>query len=289
MSATGGRRAFGVRGAVLAFGALSFAALAFASCGADKPGGAPTTGVDAGPIELVAVGGPAGSVLAEVFFNEPGAGPQSTCAAPVNAGACRLTSCQLGGVGDPVMGYGDFGPVFATVGTTTVPLTYNGFAYPTVYFPASVALGTGGIMKFHGGDGASVPTFDVAATIPGLPLLTSPVTTDGSAVIIDTSQDLSVTWVPISIGHIFFEIYGGVPSGGDVELTVLCSFEGASGSGVVPQALLPALKAMSATIPLSAALGSELDAATVVDGLTIVTESHQGSPTTGYAFGVAFQ
>ena len=185
--------------------------------------------------------------------------------------------------------YGNFGPMSATVGTTTVLLTYDGFGYPTVAFPASITLGTGGIMKFHGGDGAGVPTFDVSATIPGLPVITAPVATDGGAVLIDTSQDLSVTWVPISIGQIDFEIYGGVPSGADVELTVLCTFEGASGSGVVPQTLLSALKAMSATIPLGAALTSELDATTVVDGLTIVTQSHQLSPTTGHAFAITLQ
>jgi hypothetical protein len=175
------------------------------------------------------------------------------------------------------------------VGTTAVPLTYDGFAYPTVAFPASITLGTGGIMKFHGGDGASVPTFDVSATIPGLPVITSPVATDGGAVIIDTSQGLFVTWEPISIGQIDFEIYGGVPSGGNVELTVLCTFEGTSGFGVVPQTLLSALKAMSATIPLYAALLSELDTTTVVDGLTIVTDSHQNSPTTGHSFAVTLQ
>ncbi len=227
--------------------------------------------------------------MAEVFFNEPGVGPQATCAAPVNAGACQLTSCQVGGIGSPAMGYGNFGPISATVGTTTVSLTYDGFGYPTVAFPSSIALGTGGIMKFHGGDGASVPTFDVAAIIPGLPVITSPVVTDGGTVVIDTSQDLAATWVPIPIGHIWFEIYGGVPSGGDVELTVLCTFEGAPGAGLIPQALLSALKAMSATIPLYAALGSELDATTVVDGLTIVTKSDQISPTTGHAFAITLQ
>jgi len=107
--------------------------------------------------------------------------------------------------------------------------------------------------------------------------------------LIDTSQDLSITWVPISIGQIEFEIYGGVPTGGDTELTILCTFDGASGSGVVPQALLSALKAMSGTIPLSGALTSELDATILVDGLTIRTSSHQLSPTTGNAFAVTLQ
>src|SRR5437762_229873 len=83
------------------------------------------------------------------------------------AGACQLTSCQIGGIGSPSAGYGNFGPMSASVGLTTVPITYTGFGYPTVYFPASITLGTGGIMKFHGGNGASVPVFDISATVPG--------------------------------------------------------------------------------------------------------------------------
>jgi hypothetical protein len=227
--------------------------------------------------------------MAEVFFNEPGVGQQATCAAPMNAGACQLTSCQLGGpVGDPAAGYGNFGPISATVGTTTVILTYTGFGYPTVDFPASLALGTGDVMTFQGGGGTSVPAFRVSATIPGLPVLTSPAT-GGSAAFVDTSQDLPLTWVPISIGQVDFEIYGGVPTAGDTVLTLLCTFDGASGSGVVPQQLLSALKAMAGTIPLSGALLSELDATTVVRGLTIVTQSHQNSPTTGLSFAVTLQ
>jgi hypothetical protein len=287
-------RVGGLPFAALAFAPLAFAALAIGSCGADKLGGISRTGVDAGagdarPIQLVAVGGPSGSVMAEAFVDEPGVGEQATCAAPMNAGACQLTSCQLGGpVGDPGMGYGNFGPIAATVGTTTVTLMYTGFGYPTVDFPAAVTLGTGGVMKFQGGDGGSVPVFDVSVTIPGLPVLTSPAT-GGSAAVIDTSRDLTVTWVPISIGQIDFEIYGGVPTGGDTELTILCTFDGASGSGAVPQALLSALKAMSGTISLSGALTSELDATTLVEGLTILTSSHQLSPTTGHAFAVTLQ
>jgi hypothetical protein len=248
-----------------------------------------TDGADAGAITLIASGGPSGSVTADVAFDEPGVGPQLTCAAPLNAGGCQLTSCQVGGIGDPGMGYGDFGTMSATVGTTTVLLTYNGFGYPTVGFPASIALGTGGVMTFHGGNGASLPTFDVSATIPDLAVITSPVASNGGAVIIDTTQDLSVTWMPIAIGQIHFQIENGAPSGGNVELAVRCTFEGASGSGVVSQTLLSALKAMSATIPLTAVLTSELDATTVVDGLTIVTKSYQSSPTTGHGFDVTLQ
>jgi hypothetical protein len=178
----------------------------------------------------------------------------------------------------------------ATVGTTTVPLTYNGTGYPTVDFPSSIALGTGGTMTFRGGDGTVVPAFDISATIPGLAVITSPVpTTDGGAAIIDTSQDLSVTWLPISIGQIQFSLTGGSGSIGGVALSVACTFEGASGSGVVPQTILSSLKEMSGTNPTYAGLSSELEVTTVVDGLTIETQSYQNSPATAHDFNVTLQ
>jgi hypothetical protein len=248
-----------------------------------------TTGV-AGAFMLQAVGGPSGEVTAEVVFNEPGVGQEEICTGPLDAGACQLTSCQLGGIGSPEAGFGDFGPMSATVGTTTVPLTYGGFGYPTVGFPSSITLGTGGTMTFHGGNAAGVPTFDVSATIPGLAVMTSPVpATDGGAAVIDTSQDLSVTWMPISIGQVNFRLNGGVWSVGGIAISVTCTFEGGSGSGVVPHMLLSSLKAMSGTSPTHAGLSSELEATTVVDGFNIVTQSYQNSPTTGRDVNVTLQ
>jgi hypothetical protein len=145
-------------------------------------------------------------------------------------------------------------------------------------------------MTFHGGNGASVPIFDVSAIIPGLAVITSPVpTTDGGAAIIDTSQDLSVTWLPISIGQIQFSLTGGSGSIGGVALSVACTFEGASGSGVVPQTILSSLKEMSGTNPTYAGLSSELEVTTVVDGLTIETQSYQNSPATAHDFNVTLQ
>jgi hypothetical protein len=180
--------------------------------------------------------------------------------------------------------------MFASVGTTTVPLTYNGIGYGAVYFPSSVTLGAGGTMTFHGGNGVHVPTFDVSATIPGLAVITSPVpTTDGGAAIIDSSEDLSVTWLPISIGQIHFGLSGGTALPGGVAISVACTFEGGSGSGVVPHKLLASLKEMSGTTPTYAGLSSELDGTTVVDGLTIVTQSYQNVPTAGRDFNVTLQ
>jgi hypothetical protein len=248
-----------------------------------------TTG-DGGTLVLQAVGGPSGEVTAGVVLNEPGVGQERTCTGPLDAGACQLTSCQLGGIGSPRAGYGNFGPMSATVGTTTVPLTYDRSGYPTVGFPPSIALGTEGTMTFHGGNGAGVPMFEVSATIPGIAAITSPVpATDGGAAIIDTSQDPSVTWSPISIGQIQFQLYGGSFSVGGVAISVVCAFEGASGSGVVPHALLSSLKEMSGTSPTYGGLSSELDATTVVDGLTIVTQSFQNPPTPRHDFNVTLQ
>jgi hypothetical protein len=46
---------------------------------------------------------------------------------------------------------------------------------------------------------------------------------------------------------------------------------------------------MSGTSPLYGGLTSELDATTVVDGLTIVTQSYQTSPTPDRGFNVTLQ
>jgi hypothetical protein len=72
---------------------------------------------------------------------------------------------------------------------------------------------TGGIMTFRGGNGTSVPTFDIPATIPGLAVITSPVpTTDGGSAVVDTSQDLSVTGCRSRSGRSTSSSTGGAPS-----------------------------------------------------------------------------
>jgi hypothetical protein len=245
---------------------------------------------DAGTLLLQAFGGASGEVAAQVPLLEPGVGLEQACAGSVDAGACQLTSCQLGGIGSPGEGFGNFGPMTASVGTTTVPITYNGTGYGTVYFPPSVTLGVGGTMTFQGGNGASVPAFEVAATIPGLAVLTSPApTTDGGAAIIDTSQDLSVTWSPIAIGQIDFELNGGSAQPGGVAITIACTFGGAAGSGVVSHSLLSSMKEMAGSNPTYAGVSSMLTATTVVDGLTIVTQSYQNPPPSVRSFSVSLE
>jgi hypothetical protein len=261
-----------IRVAALSFAALAFAALAFGSCG----------GTNAGPLMLEASGGPSGTVAATVpIVDEPGAGPQATCSDPVSAGACQLTSCQYGGIGMPAPGYGNFGQLTAIVGTTAVEIAYDGTGYPTMYFPPSVALGTGGIMRFRGGGWGDVPFFDVAATIPGVGVMTSPAAaTGGGPAVVDTSQDLPVTWVPISIGQIKFQLSAYLDSSSlGPSSWIACTFDGAAGSAAVPQTLLATLKqrAGASASSVYADLSSALEATTVVDGLTIVTQSFQSS------------
>jgi len=261
-----------------------FAALAFAACGRGD------TTTASGTIILQAWGGGSGEVAADVPTVEPGVGPEETCADPMISGACQLTSCQVGGIGSPARGYGNFGPMTASVGATTVAITYSGFGYGTVYFPSTITLGTGGTMTFHGGDGLAVPTFDVSATIPGLAVITSPAPAmDGSAPIVDTSQDLSVTWSPISIGQVHFRLNGGDNLPGGVAISIACTFDGASGSGLVSHALLASLKEMSGTSATYAGLSSELEATTVVNGLTLVTQSFQQSQPIAKDFSVTLQ
>jgi hypothetical protein len=243
-------------------------------------------------VYLTANGGPSGSVTAQVQVYDPNALPQVTCGPPLNAGACQLLTCLLGpGLDrDPDPGYGDLGTISAAVDTTTEPLTYGGAGYPTVTFPAPIALGTGGIMTFSGGDGVSAPTFDVSATIPDVGVITEPVNAEGgSSAIVDTSQDLSVSWMPISVGEIRFAI-NGVPASGPGGLALTCGFAGASGAGVVPKGLLSSMKGMAGNGgTLYGSLTAELETTSELPGLTVVTESYQISPTVDSNFEVTFQ
>ncbi len=266
-----------------------------ASDGADGGGAGSSTEASShndGTLVLLAVGGPPGEVSAAVDTPQTGGQGASCNSGPLD-GACQLTSCQLTGTTATAMaGYDDFGPISVAVGATTVLLTYDQFGYSTGIFPSSITLGAGGTMRFHGGNGASVPTFDVTATIPDLAVFTSPAPApDGGAVSIDSSQDLSVTWSPISIGQAQFRLNAytaaASPSGlsAGTAISVACTFEGTSGSGIVPHALLSSVKGMSATATVS----SGLVATTVVDGLTIVIRSSQSSPTNGRDFDVTVQ
>jgi hypothetical protein len=262
-----------------AFVASGVAALVVA-CGTT-----PTATTGTSPLVLQAYGGPAGTVSADVPIDGLGVGPNGSCASPITAGACVLTDCTFGsgGVAGPPSGEGDFGPMSATAGGTSVAITYSGEAYVAVDFPSSVSLGTGGTMTFHGEGGTTVPGFEVSATIPGLAVITSPIpATAGGATLVDTTHDLTVTWMPIAIGNVQFEVGATIlPDAAATQLAVQCAFEGTAGGGVVPQTLLSSLKTMAGANPAHGSLSSELEATTVVDGLTIVTQSFQQEGSNG--------
>jgi len=266
------------------------------SGGASSEGGTGTLAVgdsdaDKRPhtIELDAFGGPPGKVVANVSSGVPG-DEQQGCSTPLTGDACHVTMCPIRGIGLPAAGYGDVGPVSASVGSTTVTLAYNGFGYGTTYFPESVTLAAGGMMTFHGGNVAGVPEFSVSATIPDLAVLTSPVpSADGAAVVIDTSEDLIVNWSPISIGQVRFHLASGGNQIGGTAVTLECSFEGTTGAAVVSRTLLSALKKNSPAGSASAGLTSELEATTVVGGLTITTISHQQPAEPTYDFNVTLE
>ena len=97
----------------------------------------------AGPLYLLATGGVSlGEVAAGVALVELGVGQHQTCTGPLDAGACQLTSCTVGGVGSPNARVRQFRPIPASVGTTTELLTYNFVGYRVLIFPSSITLGT---------------------------------------------------------------------------------------------------------------------------------------------------
>jgi len=306
MRDSAGGRTFAIGATVLGLAALAFTACERKSLGggADAStgggfdfdaalgdGGFEDVAITGGEtLILQAWGGISGEVAADVPLIEPGVGPQVTCTSPAAAGACWVTSCQIGGIGSPTPGYGNFGPMTASVGTTTVALTYNGTGYGTVYFPSPITLGTGGIMTFRGGNGSGVPRFQVSATIPGQAVITSPIpTTDGGTTVIDTSRDLSVTWLPISIGQVHFRIDGGTYEPGKVATWIECVFGGTAGSGIVYSTVLSSMKEMVGSTATYASLRSELETTTLIGGLTITTQSFETSPATAHDFNVTLE
>jgi len=206
--------------------------------------------------------------------------PLATCSAPQNSGSCQLTGCTFGEAPDtvPTAGLGDFGPISASVGGATEELVYERDRYLRPDFDPTVELETGVKVTFHGEGGSGVPMFDVSAIIPGAGIITAPAPAiEGSSYpIIDTSEDLSVTWLPISIGQISFRLLGG-PLAGNTPVILSCEFDGAAGAGVVPRKLLSLMKEQNRDRVTFGDLSAELETTTKLDGLTIRTGSYHNS------------
>jgi len=195
---------------------------------------------------LLAFGGPSGYVGAQVVaFNASTAAEEpSTCSQPKIERTCQLTACKDSSI-DTGNSARDFGPILVSVGTTTEELTFGRRGYPQAGFDSEVTLDAGDQMEFQGEGTAQVPNFDVFVTIPDLAIITSPLPEeDAKVVTIDTTEDLSVGWEPISIGHINFRLLGG-PLGGSTPVLLDCQFEGTDGAAVVPKNLLSSMKELS--------------------------------------------
>ena len=82
---------------------------------------------------------------------------------------------------------------------------------------------------------------------------------------------------------------GFVLSTGLVAITIACTFGGAAGSGVVSHSLLSSMKEMAGSNPTYAGVSSMLTATTVVDGLTILTQSYQNPPPSVRSFSVSLE
>jgi len=263
--------------------------MADGTAGADDGNAGAAGANNAGPLYLEAWGGPAGKVAADVPLVDGRVGPQEACDAPLVDGDCQLTTCVSGGIASPAPGGGNFGPITASIDTVTIDLSYDRFGYPTVYFPPAIALGTGGIMTFRGGGTLGVPPFDVAVTIPGAADLTSPLpAAEGEPAAIDTSKDLSVAWLPISVGQILFNITANDDEGDRKAMHLTCKFDGAAGTGVISSALLAPMKEVSATVRSYASAGSSLEATTTIKGFSIIAHSSQSS-TSQQSFEVTLQ
>jgi hypothetical protein len=160
-------------------------------------------------------------------------GATGTCAV-VDCFSASATSDDAGLINANVISGGD---------STFLP--YEGVSptgtYPTATFAAASDSDPGTAIDFSGLGAIDVPPFDVEVTMPDAATLVSPVIS--TSTILDTSADLTLTWSPVAEGD---AIFGLAPSNSTgTTPTLLCFFDGATGSAVVPRADLAQIKAAS--------------------------------------------
>ena len=171
-----------------------------------------------------------------------GASPVGTCAFVVCSGFAQQASCQ------------DESSVSAgTIHASTrganesIELSPTG-VYGGGFFPFS--LNSGDDVTFETRGGPDVPAFQVMVTMPPPSRLVSAGASSADAALftIDTARDLPLEWERIPSGDVVFVIYGVYDAGGPpcsdptARLPqLICTFDGASGAGTVPQADLAAV------------------------------------------------
>jgi hypothetical protein len=211
-------------------------------------GGPPAGTTLLGAITLLSGGNGAYAYGSAQFFPPTNELP-ATCGGTAGSAAIRLAA--TGGCG--IVRYSicqgqlslNAGTVLVSTPGFAAALAYVGDSprgdYPnSIIVPRPQGLSAGSIVDFQGQGGPDVPPFEVSVTVPTLGRLITPAETLGAPPTIDTTVDLNVTWDPIPVGEAVFAI--GI-EGLDA---VYCYFDGASGSGVVPQSALATLKALSA-------------------------------------------
>jgi len=214
-------------------------------------GGLPAGTTHLGAITLMSGGNGAYAYGSAQFF-QPTSELPATCGGTAGSAAIRLAS--TGGCG--LVRYSicqgqlslDAGTILVSTPGFAAALAYIGESprgdYPnSIIIPRPQGLSAGSTVDFEGQGGPDVPPFKVSVTVPALGRLITPADTLGAPPTIDTTVDLNVRWAPIPGGEAVFAIgIGGLEA-------VSCYFDGASGSGVVPQSALAAIKALSASGP----------------------------------------
>jgi len=171
------------------------------------------------------------------FYSEEGLPP--ACALISPTGTCSVVTCP--GQGQPVSSASlNAGTLVAAVAGSSTMFPYDGTS-PTGTYPETnvdAIFTTGDTMSFSGPGGPDVPPFDISVTAPNLSQLDPPWFT--TEVTIDTTVDLPISWGSAPSGDAVFSV--GDASGHEL----VCFFEAALGTAVVPQADLAALKALVA-------------------------------------------
>jgi hypothetical protein len=190
---------------------------------------------------IPAIGSASGtSYVTPQFF--PEAGVPAACAFAGPPGECSIAVCSSVLAKDVSS---NAGAIIATAVGATMRINYRGRApighYPIAMFPLSVAFEPDDMIRFETLGGPDITAFKASVTMPVVGQLITPAFVPGE--VIDTTQDLSVTWQPIPFGDAVLTIS---TSGFDIERDygLTCVFDGQTGSAVVSQADLAALAAL---------------------------------------------
>jgi hypothetical protein len=186
-------------------------------------------------------------------------------------GQCFSAPCL-----DDVANSPDVGQISVWDSTTnTVASLELGFGSYAQAFPWGTPTQPGDVIDFEDFDQAAPLQFDTQATVPAFVDLTSPVLAAGAA--IDTTRDLALTWTPTSGGDTTFRLAATLPL--PQAPTIICFFDGASGTGTVPQAALASVKAMSLDGNATATFQALARQQTTEDGWIINTVALVGGKT----------